>query len=324
MTRASRLGPFLPAILPLLQSSTPVWASRSVFASTSILPSLGSFNQFSNFSSSAIMSTSGTMIESQAQRLQNAFSPSALEAVREFWFRDLKEEDLVLPPMQVAMRWFQRNEEFDQACLANFGEQLELMQSTDVTVAEILKVAQPSSPLDWLSLVLLLDQFPRNVFRDDKARIVFTVTDPKALELALQAVEVGIPEQSQIRFRLGYRFWFYLPLEHSEDPRMQVMCLEAHKKMVSEIGGLAAESESDLHDDDTRKCHAILSANKQTVDGWAGQLMKVVHQHKDLIDKFGRYPHRNEALGREPTAEETKYLAEGGETFGGGKKVESE
>lgn len=194
---------------------------------------------------------------------------------------------------------------------------------TTVTLIEAVSEnynGEPVPPLDWLSLVILLDQIPRNVFRDADAKIVFTVTDPKALELAHYVLANNIPEQVPVGYRLAYRFWFYLPLEHSEDPSVQVESVTEHEKMFKDLNALISLGEEEINrlDEDTRKCYEVLKERKDILGIWESALMeKYVLGHKRIIDRFGRYPHRNEVLGRKSTEEEVKYLTGGGETFGG-------
>jgi uncharacterized protein (DUF924 family) len=176
--------------------------------------------------------------------------------------------------------------------------------------------------LDWLSLIILLDQMPRNSFRGSKAGIAFNIFDPRALDIALQAIAAGITETPQIRYRLAYRFWFYLPLQHSEDPKIQERSMREHEQMFRDLQTLVNETEpgretGGTHGEEALECSRVLRANRDGVDGWATMLMGVVKKHKDIVDRFGRYPHRNQALGRDSTEEETQFLAEGGDTFGG-------
>jgi uncharacterized protein (DUF924 family) len=101
-----------------------------------------------------------------------------------------------------------------------------------------------------------------------------------------------------IRYRPALRIWFYMPLMHSES-------LSSHKSMLK----LLDEFESDAQergDDETAK-HIAFTKTFEL-------------QHSEIIERFGRYPHRNEALGRKDTDEEKIYLEKGGQTFGVGKK----
>ena len=120
-----------------------------------------------------------------------------------------------------------------------------------------------------LALLLLLDQFPRNVFRGTGHAYA---TDPLARHFAVAMVEAG--QDAQIEREL--RLFCYLPFQHSE--------------------AMA----------DQERAVALLQAMDQAK--WA------LH-HRDIIRRFGRFPHRNSALGRESTPEEREFLREGG--FGG-------
>lgn len=132
-----------------------------------------------------------------------------------------------------------------------------------------------ATPEGALALLILLDQFPRNLHRGSAQAFA---GDAKAREIARAAVagnqDMEIPEPA--------RQFFYLPFEHAEDRAEQDWCLALFRARMS----LSAET------------------------------MRHVEAHRDVIYRFGRFPYRNEALGREPTPEETAYLEEGGYTPG--------
>ena len=123
-----------------------------------------------------------------------------------------------------------------------------------------------------LALLILLDQFPRNLYRNSAHAFA---TDPKARSIARAAVEAGFDRQADP----ALRNFFYLPFEHSEDLADQDFCLA----LTTKAG-----------DPDNIKWAAI---------------------HHDIIVRFGRFPHRNGALGRATTPQEQEFLDEGG--FGG-------
>lgn len=127
------------------------------------------------------------------------------------------------------------------------------------------------TPGGALALILLLDQFPRNVFRNTPRMYA---SDAAALRLAEAAVAAGHDQ----RFDADLRLFFYLPFAHSEaladQERSVVLC--------SPLGG-----ESQTH----------------------------AEGHRDIIKRFGRFPHRNPILGRETREAERRFLDEGG--FGG-------
>ncbi|HET7268774.1 MAG TPA: DUF924 family protein [Oleiagrimonas sp.] len=123
-----------------------------------------------------------------------------------------------------------------------------------------------------LAEIIVLDQFSRNLFRDDPRAFA---CDPMALALAQEAVRAGA-DQALPRAR---RAFLYMPYMHSESPRIHALAVELFKQ-----------------------------------DGLEGNL-KFEYGHKKIIDRFGRYPHRNAALGRTSTAEEEAFLAEPGSSF---------
>lgn len=120
-----------------------------------------------------------------------------------------------------------------------------------------------------LALVLLLDQVPRNVFRDSGHAFA---TDPLARTYATRAIDAGHDQ----RVDPALRVFFYLPFEHSED----------------------------LADQD--RCVALVTAMGDA------NYLKYAEAHRDVIRRFGRFPHRNHALGRDSTPEEQAWLDAGG------------
>jgi uncharacterized protein (DUF924 family) len=124
-----------------------------------------------------------------------------------------------------------------------------------------------------LALLILLDQFPRNLYR--KSAHAYA-TDGKARAIARAAVAEGFDRQAEPLLRP----FFYLPFEHSEEMADQQSCVALCERLAQETG-----------DEDTLK--------------WA-------RMHLDIIARFGRFPHRNHALGRTTTAEEQAFLDDGG------------
>jgi uncharacterized protein (DUF924 family) len=120
-----------------------------------------------------------------------------------------------------------------------------------------------------LALLILLDQFPRNLYRGSAHAFA---TDPKARSVGRGAVEAGF--HRQVEPELGG--FFVLPFEHSED-------------LADQDYGLAV----------------AIELGDQEVIKWA-------RIHRDIIVRFGRFPHRNPMLGRAATPEEQAFLDEGG------------
>ena len=120
-----------------------------------------------------------------------------------------------------------------------------------------------------VALVLLLDQIPRNVFRNSGHAFA---TDPLALHVASRAIDAG----HDAKIDAGLRFFFYLPFEHSEAIADQDRAVE----LFTALGN--------------------------------ADLLGYANAHRDVIVRFGRFPHRNRALGRSNSPEEQAWLDAGG------------
>jgi uncharacterized protein (DUF924 family) len=123
-----------------------------------------------------------------------------------------------------------------------------------------------------LALLILLDQFPRNIWRGSAHAFA---TDPLARSVARAALDAGHDAAAPAELRL----FFYLPFEHSEDLADQDLCVTL--------------------------CQMLDAASGTEWVKWAAM-------HRDIIARFGRFPHRNVMLGRESTADEAAFLADGG------------
>lgn len=202
-----------------------------------------------------------------------------------------------------------------------FCPALEAIRAAGITSAEgLLSVLPPRNPLDWLSLVILLDQIPRNCYRGPAAGVAFSVFDPLARGVALAAMDIGIPHaQPEVRWAFARRFWFYLPLMHSEDMAVHERAVAEYGRMVADIDALVAASQQGAAEvpAEQREVVRVIGADVEGAKTMAKLQMEFEMKHYDIIKQFGRYPHRNAALGRETTAEEKEYLENGGETFGG-------
>jgi uncharacterized protein (DUF924 family) len=152
-----------------------------------------------------------------------------------------------------------------------------------------------------------LDQIPRNCYRGERARVAYHFFDPLVLEIALRAIAAGIPEQTEVRYRHSHRFWFYLPLEHSEKMEVLNMVVKEHDKMFDSSRGLM-EKPGNLQDAETLHCRQVLMKRTEQFGVWETTLRGIVKDHMHLIERFGRYPYRNGALGRESTEKEVQHL----------------
>jgi uncharacterized protein (DUF924 family) len=166
-------------------------------------------------------------------------------------------------------KWFAKNDAFDAAIRLKF-------EPVHFAASRGKYDAWEGSAEGALALLLLLDQFPRNLFRGSAHAFA---TDPMARAITRRAIANGFDKATEALLRP----FFYLPFEHSEDLADQDEGL-AHCRALQASDG----------DDDTLK--------------WA-------EIHRDIIARFGRFPHRNRAMGRETTLVEQEFLDEGG--FGG-------
>jgi uncharacterized protein (DUF924 family) len=165
--------------------------------------------------------------------------------------------------------WFAKDPEFDRKIQICFQE--------DYKQAAAGKLDHwKESPKSCLALLLLLDQFPRNMFRGTPQ--AFT-TDFQALCVAEHAIALGYDREL-----LMYQRWFvYLPFQHSEDLNRQRQSVELFRQL------------GDRPDNADAIDYAI--------------------RHLEIIERFGRFPHRNEILGRTTTCEEAEFLKQPGSSF---------
>lgn len=194
--------------------------------------------------------------------------------VLEFWFGDA-----LASPEQVDARvelWFSRNDDFDREIRRRFAPLPELATRGGLDGWR----AEASSAL---ALVLVLDQFPRNLYRNSARAFEF---DPFALEVALDSVAQGFDQELH---PLPASF-FYLPLEHAEAIEPQDRAV----RLFEQLTGRASAEQRPLFE----------------------KFASYARRHRDVIRRFGRFPHRNEMLNRQSTLAEVAYLESGGERFG--------
>ena len=182
---------------------------------------------------------------------------TTIDDVLRFWFEDHGRED-----------WFKKSDEFDAKIKDRFLETYNLAATGGLD--------------DWrdsangcLALCLVLDQFPRNLFRDDPRAYA---TDAMARALTRHALERGFDRDPS--FDGTRRMFLYLPLEHSEDIDDQRRCVELVRERIG--------------DDD---------------------FIDYAERHLRVVERFGRFPHRNAVLDRACTEEEDDYLKQPGAGF---------
>src|SRR5687767_3196821 len=185
---------------------------------------------------------------------------------------------------------------------------------------ELLAYLPPREPLDWISLIILLDQLTRNSYRDPGANCcnscVYNFFDRFALSINLKALEQGVFDEPIIRWSLSYRMWSQLPLSHSEDMAMHEKIPAMHAALTADVEGLLAGSDPELQDEPAeyrRRAREIIRG--RTEEARTALSMHAMSEQKHLgnIKRFGRFPHRNKSLGRDNTPDEEAVLTHGWE-----------
>jgi uncharacterized protein (DUF924 family) len=180
-------------------------------------------------------------------------------------------------PAATQRRWFTKSDAFDAEVRERFGPAIE--DGIAGRHAGWIDAASHgwADPAAGLALVLLTDQLPRNAFRGTARAFA---GDAQALVAAQQLVTSGAHRQ----LATHQRAFIYLPFEHAEDLAHQRTAVQ----LLEQLGR-----------DDAQQAHYA---------PWA-------HKHLDVIARFGRFPHRNAALGRASTPEELAFLARPGSSF---------
>jgi uncharacterized protein (DUF924 family) len=191
-----------------------------------------------------------------------------VQEILEFWFEGVDAAGAAGP--ECFARWFRADKRFDALIRSRFAEDVEAALAGELE-------SWLQTPRGRLALILLLDQFTRNLHRGEARAFD---GDARSLALAREAVESGLDSA----LRPIERYFLYLPFEHAENPADQTRAGQLYRALVSEApaGGEALFVE------------AI---------EWA-------RRHQNVIARFGRFPSRNAALGRASTIEELAFLKE--------------
>ncbi|KAI8999552.1 hypothetical protein DFJ74DRAFT_144476 [Hyaloraphidium curvatum] len=190
---------------------------------------------------------------------ESVIDPLAMDVLR-FWFPPTLSECLNL--------WFGKDPETDKTIEQRFGSAVR-----DARVGKL--DSWINSPLETVALLILLDQFSRNIFRHSAETFS---CDPMALSVVTRSLYYGYPSKMS---KLEAVF-FALVLTHSENLHHQQLCIEMWEGIVAALP----------KDDPLRKFDTIFL------------------KHLQVIERFGRFPHRNEVLGRDSTAEEVEFLGD--------------
>ena len=207
-------------------------------------------------------------------------SPATPRDVLDFWLGDGLTQGW--PTQDLGKRWFGGGAALDEEIKTRFGARV--MQALDGALSCELNdwvdtsSTPATSPLGRLALIILLDQFTRNVFRGSGQAFA---GDALAQQLVLQTLADG----ADLQLPWVGRVFMYMPLMHAENLALQNEC-------VTRFEQLAADAPPDLNE--------RLRGN-----------LDFARQHRAIIEQFGRFPYRNVALGRASTPEEQVFLTTG-------------
>lgn len=197
-----------------------------------------------------------------------------IDAVLGFWFQ---EKELSAPQIDGRMDiWFGENSVFDEEVAREFSGDVERASEGQLD-------HWAHQPRGRLALIILLDQFRRNIFRGTPEAYA---KDKQALKLCVE----GAMEKKDKGLTPIQRVFFYMPLQHAESRKVQERSCAIYNKLAD----------------------AVSPTYRETFE----TIAQFAELHADIIHSFGRFPHRNAILGRENTAEEDEYLAAGAPTFG--------
>ena len=200
--------------------------------------------------------------------------------VRDFWFGKLPLSALALN--QRLTLWFPGDEstsvvqERDEAIRARFGDLAERAASGELA-------SWADSPRRCLSLILLLDQFPRNLYRGTAHAFA---CDEQALAVTL----AGMQSAADGALDIVERIFFYMPLQHSEVREVQDESVAAYRRLLTEAP------------------QELRSAFQSSLEA--------AEKHRSIVERFGRFPHRNRALERANTPDEEAWLRANGDRMG--------
>lgn len=191
--------------------------------------------------------------------------PDDARRVLDFWFGERAG-----PAM-----WFGRNDDTDAFIRQEFSTLVERAARGELSAWE-------SNASGQLALIILLDQFPRNMFRQSARAFAY---DAAALKLCLAGLDARADQQLGVMPRA----FFYMPLQHQEDLALQERSVAIFARLQEACGPETLGVVQSFYD------YAL--------------------RHRDIIAQFGRFPHRNAVLGRPSSAAEAAFLSQPGSSF---------
>lgn len=185
-----------------------------------------------------------------------------------FWFeKDMSYGEEAVIRERVKRFWFTENEKLDREIRKRFKQDLEAV--TKDTLNETRDIFRK------LAMIILVDQFSRNMFREDPGAFAQD-------HLALKVTKEMIGRNEDMKLKPVERVFVYLPLEHSENREDQTLSVRKFKELYRQVP------------EKLKKVYQVF--------------LDYAIKHEVIIDTFGTFPHRNEILGRTSTTQELEFL----------------
>src|SRR5262245_61530351 len=195
------------------------------------------------------------------------------ESILDFWFGS--NSDATITAKERSDLWWSKNEATDDEIRHRFEDYVIAAASDQLS-------DWPATPRGRLALIILTDQFSRNIYRDAAQAFAY---DKKALTWCIE----GLALKHDRQLRPIERVFFYLPLEHAEAIEHQDLSVKCFSELASDAS----------------------AAHRPIFE----EYLDFAVRHRTIIERFGRFPHRNGLLGRVTTAQELDFLQEPGSSF---------
>ena len=217
------------------------------------------------------------LLSENADATINDDDQGRIDAILAFWF---KEQQLTAPQIDGRMDvWFGEDPLFDEDVVRLFADDVDAASEGRLNHWAV-------DPHGRLALIILLDQFRRNIYRNTADAFAL---DKAALKLCVE----GAMEKKDKGLTPIQRAFFYMPLQHAESRKVQKKSREIYDKLSDAVSATYKET-------------------FETIAQFAGL-------HADIVEQFGRFPHRNTILNRKNSPQEDEYLAGDAPTFGQGE-----
>jgi uncharacterized protein (DUF924 family) len=248
----------------------------------------------------------------------NLFNPDLYTQVHKVWFPSLSPEASA-PSTELSKRWFglgataEEKDDVDSLCVSSFRSALESIgpervvlppfegDASDEKHYKLISTpflaqfySEETKECDYdaaLAVIVLLDQMPRNIFRESQG-LIYGHYDRISRAVLSHVLDLKI--DTRTNFQPPKQIWFYLPLMHSES-------LQEHEKYDQAMDAILQQY--------------IKKGDKEAQE-FLDRCIGIERKHREILEQFGRYPYRNTWMGRETTYEEKAWIDGGGETFG--------